>query len=135
MRLRFFHAVRELPHSQLARFTQIDYDREMAFIAVGTNESGLSEMLGVARAFADPDNARAEFAVLVRSDLKGAGLGRALLEKIIRYCRSRGTRELFGEVLAENRRMLELAAALGFHVDASDNGSLRVSLRLANDLS
>ena len=135
MHLRFFHAVRELPHSQLARFTQIDYDREMAFIAVGTNESGLSEMLGVARAFADPDNACAEFAVLVRSDLQGAGLGRALLEKIIYYCRSRGTRELFGEVLAENRRMLELAAALGFHVDASDNGSLRVSLRLANDPS
>ncbi len=135
MHLRFFHAVRELPHSQLARFTQIDYDREMAFIAVGTNESGLSEMLGVARAFADPDNACAEFAVVVRSDLKGAGLGRALLEKIIHYCRSRGTRELFGEVLAENRRMLELAAALGFHVDASDNGSVRVSLRLANDPS
>ena len=135
MHLRFFHAVRELPHSQLARFTQIDYDREMAFIAVGTNESGLSEMLGVARAFADPDNACAEFAVLVRSDLQGAGLGRALLEKIIHYCRSRGTRELFGEVLAENRRMLELAAALGFHVDASDNGSVRVSLRLANDPS
>ncbi len=135
MRLRFFHAVRELPHSALARFTQIDYDREMAFIAVGTTESGQPETLGVGRAIADPDNTCAEFAVLVRSELKGAGLGRALLERIIHYCRSRGTRELFGEVLPENRRMLGLATALGFRADASDNDCVRVSLKLASDPS
>ena len=70
-----------------------------------------------------------------RSELKGAGLGRALLERVIHYCRSRGTRELFGEVLPENRRMLGLATTLGFRADASDNDCVRVSLKLANDPS
>jgi acetyltransferase len=109
--------IRVMPHSELARYTQIDYEREMAFIAYTPDER---ETLGVVRAITDPDNARAEFAVIVRSDVKGRGLGRALLEKMIRYCRARGTRELVGQVLAENRRMLSLARDLGFqaHYDA-----------------
>jgi acetyltransferase len=113
IRFRFFGQIRQLPHSQIARFTQIDYDREMAFIATRTSD-GQPQTLGVVRAVADPDNTRAEFAIIVSSKLKGKGLGKTLLAKMIRYCRERGTRELIGEVLAENSRMLGLAKRFGF---------------------
>ena len=112
-RTRFFHAVHDLPERELARLTQIDYEREMAFIAEAA-EAGVPQTLGVVRAHADPDNIAAEFAILVRSDLKGRGLGSALLAKPIGYCRARGIQRLTGEVLAENRPMLWLAAALVF---------------------
>jgi acetyltransferase len=98
----------------MARLTQIDYEREMAFVATDRNERGQSETLGVVRAIADPDNQLAEFAIIVRSDLKGQGLGRALLEKMIRYCREQGLKELAGEVLADNIAMLNLAKSFGF---------------------
>lgn len=120
LRLRFFCARKEMPHSELARLTQIDYDREMAFIAEGTDAQGGVETLGVARAAGDPDNVEAEFAVVVRSDLKGQGLGRLLLERVIAHARSRGTERLAGLVLRENTRMLKLAAALGFKADATE---------------
>jgi acetyltransferase len=110
--LRFFSTVRKAPHSQLARFTQIDYDREMAFVAYAPDQE--DETLGVVRAITDPDNKQAEFAIIVRSDVKGQGLGRALVEKMIRYCGSRGTGELVGQVLPENTAMLSLAKKLGF---------------------
>ena len=122
---RFFHALKELPHSQLARFTQIDYHREMAFVAKAGNE-----ILGEVRAIADPDEERAEFAILVRSDLKGKGLGRILLSKLVGYCRSRGIAEVWGEVLAGNVRMLSLARDLGFAATPSSDGSVRVRLRV-----
>jgi acetyltransferase len=114
IRLRMFVGLRELSPAQLARFTQIDYDREMAFIATRTGPDGTQETLGVARAVADPDNVRAEFAVTVRSDLKGQGLGKLLMRTLIDYCRSRGTRELVGEALAGNSGILRLTAGLGF---------------------
>lgn len=114
IRLRFFGVPRDLSKSEFARFTQIDYDREMALIATAKDGAGQTETLGVVRAIADPDNIAAEFAVIVRSDLKGRGLGRKLLERIIAYQRKRGTSEIRGEVLAENSAMLDLMAALGF---------------------
>ena len=124
---RFFTAVRELPHSQLARFTQIDYDREMAFVAIGAE----SELLGKVRTITDPDNEEAEFGILVRSDMQGKGLGHALLEKMIRYCRARGTKKLVGDVLATNSRMLALAENLHFERGRPpSDGVTRVSLRL-----
>ncbi len=130
MHARFFRAVKELPAADLAYLTQIDYERAMAFIAVGTDANGRAETLGVVRAQADPDNVSAEFAVLVRSDLKGLGLGSQLMEKIIRYCRQRGTRWLTGDVLATNVRMLQLASAHGFHSEVAREGTVRVTLEL-----
>ncbi|MEJ8827296.1 acetate--CoA ligase family protein, partial [Variovorax humicola] len=82
IRMRIFLTRRSLPRSELARLTQIDYDREMAFIAEGVDASGCPETLGVARTVSDPDNIEAEFAIIVRSDLKGAGLGRLLLAQL-----------------------------------------------------
>jgi acetyltransferase len=116
VRYRMFVRVRELTPSQLARFTQIDYDREMAFIATRPGADGRPETLGVGRVVADPDNVSAEFAVTVRSDLKGHGLGKALMNKLIVYCRSRGTREIVGEALPQNTRVIRLVKGLGFDV-------------------
>ena len=116
VRYRMFVRVRELQPSQLARFTQIDYDREMAFIATRTGPDGVDETIAVARVVADPDNIQAEFAVTVRSDLKGHGLGQLLMEKLIDYCRRRGTREIVGEALPQNTRIIKLVRKLGFSV-------------------
>ena len=115
IRFRFFRHVQTLQHMEMARFTQIDYDREMAFIATAPGPDGVAETLGVVRSVTDPDNLSAEFSILVRSDLKGQGLGALLMRKMIRYCRERGTSEMIGQVLTENVRMLRLMERLGFH--------------------
>jgi acetyltransferase len=119
LRLRFFNVRRSLPRSELARLVQVDYTREMAFIALAPDAAGRPETLGVVRGVADPDNREAEFAVIVRSDLKGHGLGDLLMGKLLRYLRGRGTQRVVGDVLYENRPMRELALRHGFHVDAA----------------
>jgi acetyltransferase len=127
VRSRFFGYVRELPRSELARLTQIDYEREMAFVAIA--EDG--ETLGVARAVCDPDGRRAEFAIVVRSDAKGGGLGTMLLGKLVRYLRERGVAEVVGQTLHENRAMQALARDLGFEAATSKEDPGIVELRLA----
>ena len=114
IRFRFFGLVHELPHTEMARLTQIDYDREMAFVAEIDGADGGKETLGVVRTVTDPDNEKAEFAIVVRSDLKGSGLGKRLLVKMIDYCRSRGTSAIAGQVLRDNPRMLSFVQHLGF---------------------
>ncbi len=130
MRLRFFTAMRALPPTLLARLTQIDYDREMAFLLV---EKKTGEILGGSRYSADPDNTRAEFAISVRSDLKGRGLGRLLMQRLIAYARKRGTSEMFGDVLEENGRMLALCRELGFTItpQLDMHGVMRASVKLS----
>ena len=130
VRFRFFGLVRHFSHTQLARFSQIDYAREMAFIATRERVEGGAQTVGVVRAVTDPDNERAEFAIIVSSELKGRGLGHALLDKLVRYCRGRGTRELAGEVLADNTPMLGLAKRLGFETRLGSDGIVSVSLSL-----
>ncbi|MCP3708464.1 GNAT family N-acetyltransferase [Paraburkholderia sp. CNPSo 3274] len=121
LRLRFFSAVRSFDHTQLARMTQIDYDREMALIAVVQGDDGEPRTLGVVRAVADPDNETAEFAVAILSNLKRGGLGRLLMSRIIAYVRSRGTHWLLGEALRENAPMIGLARACGFTVTPTED--------------
>ena len=132
IRFRFFGLVKSLPHSEMAKLTQIDYDREMAFIATGMDKKFRHQTLGVVRTVTDANNHTAEFAVVVRSDLKGEGMGRKLLSKMIEYCKARGTRVMKGEVLSINHRMLNLASALGFSITPLENeeGIKRVSLDL-----
>ncbi|WP_316899295.1 bifunctional acetate--CoA ligase family protein/GNAT family N-acetyltransferase [Pseudodesulfovibrio indicus] len=115
LRLRFFGVVqREFDHKDIARFTQIDYDREMAFIATALDERGDPETLGVMRTNTRPDNSEAEFAIVVRSDQKGEGLGSMLFYKGIRYTRDRGTAKLTGQTMVENKAMQGLAKKFGF---------------------
>lgn len=115
IRLRFFAPMKRLSHQAAARLTQIDYDREMGLIAVGPDDiTNETVMYGVVRIAADPDNLRAEYAVMVRSDMKGQGLGYILMNKILDYARSRGIKEVYGEVLRENTNMLAMCRSLGF---------------------
>ncbi|MEL7448207.1 MAG: GNAT family N-acetyltransferase [Pseudomonadota bacterium] len=131
IRYRFFGPRTQFTRRQLAQFTQIDYAREMAFIASGENDEGVAETLGVVRAWTDPDNVSAEFAVIVDDALRGDGLGRRLLEKLIDYSRRRGTLELRGTVLPDNRPMRRLAEKLGFSSALDpEEGAIVVTLRL-----
>lgn len=128
LRMRFFQPLRNLSHEFLARLTQVDYAREIAFIAL----SDMNELLGVSRFATDPDYEVAEFGVIVRSDLKGMGLGSALMRHLIDYARSERLKEIFGFVLAENSGMLNLAAELGFNIRWADGDPTvrQVTLRL-----
>lgn len=130
VRLRFFAPLAELPHSQLVRLTQIDYDREMAFVLDLEAASG-DGILGVVRIAADPDNHRAEFALTVRSDLKGRGIGTLMLGRMLDYARERGLKEVFGDVLSENVRMISVCRDLGFSISPlpESAGIVRVSRR------
>ncbi|MGE5105470.1 MAG: bifunctional acetate--CoA ligase family protein/GNAT family N-acetyltransferase [Betaproteobacteria bacterium] len=123
LRYRVFIRARDLHRTQLARLTQIDYDREMAFVAVARDDGGAPHTLGVVRAIADPDNHAAEFAIIVRSDLKGQGLGSILLARMIAYCASRGTRVLVGEALPDNARVFALVRRYGFTIAPSPDSS------------
>jgi acetyltransferase len=114
IRLRFLHAMKILSHDLAARLTQIDYDREMALVLCDPTALKEPELYGVVRLAAVPDNERAEFAILLRRDMTGMGLGPMLMRRIIDYARNRGIGELFGDVLAENRAMLKLCDAFGF---------------------
>ncbi|MGE4551859.1 MAG: GNAT family N-acetyltransferase [Desulfovibrionaceae bacterium] len=117
LRLRFFGVVRrEFDHHDLARFTQIDYDREMAFIAQTVDKRGLPVTLGVSRTVTKPDNSAAEFAIVVRSTLKGMGLGSMLFKKSMDYTRDRGTHVLEGQTMVENLAMQALARKFGFAI-------------------
>lgn len=129
---RFFGGVRRFPHSQMARFTQIDYDREMAIIGVMDADSDHPQTIGVARAVNDKEGITTEFAIVVRSDMKRQGLGRILLEKLIRCCRDRGLKTMTGQILAENDAMLRLAEKVGFkQVTVPERGVAQVALDLA----
>ena len=116
LRLRLFAPTKALSHKFLARMTQIDYAREMAFVAIA-GDSG--EMLGVSRFSADPDYENAEYGVLVRSDLKGKGLGWNLMNHLVDFARASGIAQLYGSVLAENATMLRMCRELGFSVRCS----------------
>jgi acetyltransferase len=119
--LRFFHPMKQFPRLMAARFSQIDYSREMAFVAIsppGSADAG--DILGIARMIADPDNERAEFAVMVRSDWHGRTLGFRLMQTLITCADRRGIGTLYGDVLRENTTMLQMARELGFKVGTTD---------------
>lgn len=129
---RFFGMIRHFEHSQLARLTQVDFDREMAFLAVEKDGGADAKTLGVVRIVADPDNTKAEFAVIVHSSFKGNGLGAILMAKMIAYCRGRGLQQVVGQVMASNKAMLTLAKSLGFQQQDTAPGDI---VELALELS
>ncbi len=112
LRYRFFTARRNFRHRELAKFAQIDYQQEMAFVA--ENKEG--KILGVVRTWTDADKVQSEFSVLIGDKAQGMGLGFRLMNKMIQYCTDQGTVEMMGTVLADNGPMLKLARKLGFKV-------------------
>lgn len=112
LRLRFFAPMKEFTHEFIARLTQLDYARAMAFIAF----DDMNEMVGVVRLHSDSIYESGEYAILLRSDLKGRGLGWALMQLIIDYARSEGLKTISGDVLKENVVMLEMCRQLGFEI-------------------
>ena len=133
IRLRFFAPMKEVSHAFVARMTQIDYDREMALVATDPpGEAAENAIYGAARLIADPDNENAEYAVMVRSDLKGQGLGYLLMTELLSYARARGIKHIHGDVLRENRTMLAMAQELGFKIapDVHDPQVMRVDCAL-----
>jgi acetyltransferase len=113
LRLRFFAAMKEFSHEFIARLTQLDYARAMAFAAF---DEATGEVVGVVRIHSDSIYESGEYAILLRSDLKGRGLGWALMQLIIEYARSEGLKVISGDVLAENTVMLAMCRSLGFEV-------------------
>ena len=130
LRFRFFTSLHEIDHRLAARLTQVDYDREMALVAFESPTA--DDALAVARFYADPDNTEAEFALAVRSDEQGQGIGFALMKYVIEIAAGRGLKRLWGSVLSDNARMLALAKALGMrHEQSHEPGIVRVSLDLS----
>ena len=127
---RFFGELPQFNHDQLAKMTQIDYDREMAFIVCQRFE-GKTRTLGVSRVIMDPDNLHAEFAIVVRSDCQGLGLGRILMTAAINHCKRQGVESIEGITLPENTGMIELARKLGFKISRDfEDGSINMVLKL-----
>ncbi len=116
IRLRFFAAVRELSPALLGRLTRLDYNRDMAFVAVreATTQIGDGDIVGVARLVHGYSPGEAEFAVVVQPDVKGHGLGVHLMRRVLEWGWRHGVRRVVGEILTENTPMLELARFLGF---------------------
>jgi acetyltransferase len=129
LRLRFFAPVKDFSHAFIARLTQIDYARAMVFVAI---EEQSGQMLGAVRLHASSDYQSGEFAILVRSDLQGRGLGWQLMQLILEYARAEGLGTVTGQVLRGNAMMLAMCRELGFTVapDPDDRDAMAVSLRL-----
>ncbi|UGY00878.1 bifunctional acetate--CoA ligase family protein/GNAT family N-acetyltransferase [Bradyrhizobium quebecense] len=111
LRLRFFQAMKNFSHTFIARLTQLDYARAMAFAAL---DPSTGAMVGAVQLHSDSLYENAEYAILLQSDLKGRGFGWALMQLLIQYARSEGLKRLSGEVLAENTTMLNMCHELGF---------------------
>jgi RimJ/RimL family protein N-acetyltransferase len=129
LRLRFFAHIAELSAEEIDKLGHLDYRHEMAFIALDTDTG---RMLGLVRLKDELDEQTAEFAILVRSRLKGHGLGWLLMQRVIDYAREKGLRRVYGDVLVENKTMLQMCAELGFHTQDMGSDIRRVVLDLEN---
>ena len=129
LRLRFFDSIKEFSDQFIAKLTQLDYARAMAFVAI---DEASDELLGVVRLHLDAQRESGEYAILLRTDLKGRGLGWDLMQLIIEYAKAEGLKRLCGQVLQENAAMLKMCRELGFEVrmDADDRGVCDVTLVL-----
>ena len=127
LRLRFFAPITEFSHECIARLTQLDYARAMAFVAF---DEANDELLGVVRIHSDSVYESGEYAILLKSELKGRGLGWALMQMIIEYAKSEGLKAISGDVLAENTVMLAMCRSLGFEVKSDQHGICNVRLAL-----
>lgn len=129
---RFMQAVHELTQEMLVRFTQIDYDRDMALIAVIESEAGDEQQVAVARYTANPDQHSCEFAIAVADEWQGRGIGAHLMQALMRIAKSRGLRLMEGEIMARNNHMRGLMRRLNFRIrpNPDDDGIVEASREL-----
>jgi acetyltransferase len=127
LRLRFFAHIRELSAAEADKLGHLDYSHEMVFVAL---EEHTGEMLGLVRLKDELDEQTAEFAILVRTRLKGHGVGWLLMRRVIDYAKEKDLRRVYGDVLAANASMLQMTAELGFHEEDIGAGLRRVVLNL-----
>jgi len=133
---RFFRSVDDISHTQMARFTQIDYDREMAFVVRAKNGNGNEETIGVVRIVCDADSIEGEFSIIIRSDKQQLGLGTILMDKIIRYSKTKGVKRLVGQILLENEAMIHLAHKFNFSSTADYQDKIvNISLPLDSEIT
>jgi len=132
LRLRFLAPMKHFSHEFIARLTQLDYARAMAFVAL---DEASGEFAGVVRLHSDSIYETGEYAILLRSDLKGRGLGWALMQLLIEYAKSEGLKQIYGEVLRENTTMVEMCRNLGFKVETDPNERELFEVTLALDRS
>jgi acetyltransferase len=130
LRLRFFARIAELSADEIDWLSHLNHQHDMAFIALD-EETG--RMLGLVRLKEELDEETAEFAILVRSRLKGHGLGWLLMQRVIDYAKGKGLRRVYGDVLVENTAMLQMCAELGFREEDLGSGMKRVVIDLEND--
>jgi acetyltransferase len=129
LRLRFFAHIAELSAAEIDKLAHLDYRHEMAFIAL---DEDTGRMLGLVRLKDELDDKTAEFAILVRSRLKGHGLGWQLMRRLINYAKEKGLRRVYGDVLVENTTMLQMCVELGFHEVDMGSDIRRVVLDFEN---
>ena len=131
LRLRFFDSIKEFSHQFIAKLTELDYERAMAFVAI---DEASNEMVGVVWLYCDSIHESGEYAILLRSDLKGKGLGWDLMQLIIEYAKSKGLRRITGQILQENSVMLKMCREFGFKLktDPGDRGVCDVTLTLSD---
>jgi acetyltransferase len=127
VRHRFFAAIRELSPKQLAKFTRLDYEKDMAFVAV---RDSTGEIVGVARLAREDDPAVGEFAVVVQPDVKGHGVAAHLMRRLLEWARQHGVQDVMGEILADNEPMLDLARFLGFTLQFSHDDPMIIEAHL-----
>jgi acetyltransferase len=128
---RFFYQLHELTPAMLARFTQVDYDRELALVALATAADDREEIVGVARYIANPDHESAEFAIVIADAWQHRGVARGLMHGLIAAARRRGLTRLTGSVLRANQNMLHFTAALGFRTRDDPDDPEQVAVELA----
>jgi RimJ/RimL family protein N-acetyltransferase len=130
LRLRFFDSIKEFSHQFVAKLMDLEYPRAMAFVAIDEADS---KIVGVVWLYSDAVRVTGDYAILLRSDLKGRGLGWALMQLIIEYAKSEGLSRICGQILQENSVMLKMCRELGFNVatDTEDRGVCDVTLPLA----
>ncbi|MDX1352738.1 MAG: GNAT family N-acetyltransferase, partial [Thiomicrorhabdus sp.] len=130
--LRFMNSMQTLTPKMLSRFTQIDYDTEMAFIATTVNPQNETIEIGVTRYTTNPDGKSCEMAIVVRDDYQHKGVASALLNSLIQHAKSKGLRKMEGEVLSENSSMLSLLKQFDFKLKtmAEDRNVIQIELNL-----
>jgi len=132
MRFRFFQVIKEIPHEILARYCNIDYDREITIVAERTDGKS-RKIIGMTRLIVEPDGERGEIAVVVGDPWQNLGLGSKMLDYIIEISKDIGLKDIFGEILAENTRMIHLCNKRGFKIESLDDENYLATLNLTED--